>query len=32
MNSKLDIRIYNAKKGIISWLNEKLITVKPQIN
>jgi len=32
MNSKLDIRIYNAKNGIISWLNEKLITVKPQIN
>jgi len=32
MNSKLDIRIYNAKNGMISWLNEKLITVKPQIN
>lgn len=29
---KFDNVIYNAKSGITSWINEKLITVKPQIN
>ena len=27
---KFDNVIYNAKSGITSWINEKLITVKPQ--
>ncbi len=29
---KFDNVIYNAKGGITSWIDEKLITVKPQIN
>ncbi len=29
---KFDNVIYNAKNGITSWIDEKLITVKPQIN
>ena len=32
MNENFDHVIYNAKRGIISWVDEKLITVKPQIN
>ena len=32
MNENFDHVIYNAKRGIISWINEKLITVEPQIN
>ena len=28
---KFDNVIYNAKNGITSWIDEKLITVKPQI-
>ena len=30
--NKFDNVIYNAKSGITSWINEKLITVKPQFN
>ena len=29
MNENFDHVIYNAKRGIISWVDEKLITVKP---
>ncbi len=29
---KFDNVIYNAKNGITSWIDKKLITVKPQIN
>ena len=29
MDKKLDNVIYNAKNGITSWIDEKLITVKP---
>ena len=29
---KFDNVIYNAKNGITSWIDEKFITVKPQIN
>ena len=32
MDKKFDNVIYNAKSGITSWIDEKLITVKPQIN
>ena len=32
MNENFDHDIYNAKRGIISWIDEKLITVEPQIN
>ena len=32
MDKKFDNVIYNAKYGINSWIDEKLITVKPQIN
>src|SRR5210317_631404 len=32
MNKNFDHVIYNAKRGIISWVDEKLITVKQQIN
>ena len=32
MNENFDNVIYNAKRGIISWNDEKLITVEPQIN
>lgn len=32
MNENFDHVIYNAKRGIISWVDEKLITVKPQFN
>ena len=30
MDKKFDNVIYNAKNGITSWIDEKLITVKPQ--
>ena len=30
MNKKFDNIIYNAKYGINSWIDEKLITVKPR--
>ena len=30
MDKKFDNVIYNAKSGITSWIDEKLITVKPQ--
>ena len=30
MDKKFDNIIYNAKSGITSWIDEKLITVKPQ--
>ena len=30
MNKKFDNVIYNAKDGITSWIDEKLITVKPR--
>ena len=30
MDKKFDHVIYNAKSGITSWIDEKLITVKPQ--
>ena len=30
MDKKLDNVIYNAKNGITSWIDEKLITIKPQ--
>ncbi len=29
LDQKFDNLIYNAKKGITSWIDEKLITVKP---
>ena len=32
MDKEFDNIIYNAKRGITSWINEKLIIVKPQIN
>ena len=32
MNENFDHVIYNAKRGIISWIDEKLIIVEPQIN
>ena len=32
MDKKFGNVIYNAKSGITSWIDEKLITVKPQIN
>ena len=32
MDTKFTNVIYNAQRGIISWIDEKLITVKPQIN
>ena len=31
MDKKFNNVIYNAKSGITSWIDEKLITVKPQI-
>ena len=30
MDKKFDNVIYNARNGITSWIDEKLITVKPQ--
>ena len=30
MDKKFDNVIYNAKNGITSWIDEKLLTVKPQ--
>ena len=30
MNKKFDNVIYNAKSGITSWIDKKLITVKPR--
>ena len=32
MDKEFDNIIYNAKRGITSWIDEKLIIVKPQIN
>ena len=32
MDAKFDNVIYNSQRGITSWIDEKLITVKPQIN
>ena len=32
MDTKFDNVIYNAQRGITSWIDEKLIIVKPQIN
>ena len=32
MDKEFDNVIYNAKRGITSWINEKFIIVKPQIN
>ena len=32
MDEKFDNVIYNAKSGITSWIDKKLITVKPSIN
>ena len=32
IDKKFNNVIYNAKSGITSWIDEKLITVKPQIN
>ena len=32
MDKEFDHVIYNAKRGITSWIDEKLIVVKPQIN
>ncbi len=32
MDTKFDNVIYNAQKGITSWIDEKLVTVIPQIN
>ena len=32
MDKQFDNIIYNAKRGITSWIDEKLIIVKPQIN
>ena len=32
MDKEFDNVIYNAKRGITSWIDEKLIIVKPQIN
>ena len=31
MDKEFDNVIYNAKRGIMSWINDKLITVKPNI-
>ncbi|MDA9620823.1 rhodanese-like domain-containing protein [Pelagibacteraceae bacterium] len=32
MDKQFDNIIYNAKRGITSWIDEKFIIVKPQIN
>jgi rhodanese-related sulfurtransferase len=32
MDKEFDNVIYNAKSGIASWIDENLITIKPQIN
>ena len=32
MNESFDHVIYNAKRGIISWIDQKLITIETQIN
>ena len=32
MDKEFDNVIYNAKRGITSWIDEKLIIVKPQFN
>ena len=32
MDKEFNNVIYNAKSGITSWIDEKLITIKPQIN
>mgnify|MGYP004007292815 FL=1 len=32
VDKEFDNVIYNAKRGITSWINEKFIIVKPQIN
>ena len=31
MDQEFDNVIYNAKRGIMSWINDKLITVKPTL-
>ena len=31
MDKEFDNVIYNAKSGITSWINDKLITVKPTL-
>ena len=31
MDKEFDNVIYNAKRGIMSWINDKLITVKPAL-
>ncbi len=32
MDKEFDSVIYNAKRGIMSWINDKLITVKPALH
>ena len=32
MDTKFDNVIYNSQRGITSWIDEKLIIVKPEIN
>ena len=32
MDKEFDNVIYNAKRGIMSWINDKLITVKPALH
>ena len=31
INKNFDHVIYNVKRGIISWIDEKLITVEPKL-
>ena len=32
MDKEFDNVVYNAKRGIMSWINDKLITVKPALH
>ena len=32
MDKEFDNVIYNAKRGIVSWINDKLITIKPALH
>ena len=32
MDKEFDSVIYNAKRGIMSWINDKLITIKPALH
>ena len=32
MDKEFDNVIYNAKRGIMSWINDKLITIKPALH